>query len=310
MTKKKVLICGGTGFVGRNITERFADNPEYQVYATYFTRKPWHDSNIEWYNVNLCDERMADSLIEGMDIVIQAAAVTSGCKDTFERPWLHVTDNAVMNAYILRSAFLHKVKHVIYFSCSTMYGGGHCDEETPINPNPKYLGMVSTKLYNEKMCEFYAGLGETKYTVVRGSNFYGPHDKFGLDRAHVFGATVTKVMQATDSIEVWGDGSEARDVCYIDDLVNFVECALQNQRENFGLYNCGKGQAFSIGEIVSKIINASGKKLVVNYDTSKPSIQVSTSLNCLKASRELAWHSHVAIEDGIEKTLRWYRDNI
>jgi nucleoside-diphosphate-sugar epimerase len=248
---------------------------------------------------------MADSLIEGMDIVIQAAAVTSGCKDTFERPWIHVTDNAVMNAYILRSAFLHKVKHVIYFSCSTMYGGGHCAEDTPINPNPKYLGMVSTKLYNEKMCEFYAGLGETKYTVVRGSNFYGPYDKFGLDRAHVFGATVTKVLQATDSIEVWGDGSEARDICYVDDLVNFVECALEKQKENFGLYNVGFGEAFTIKNIVEKIIAASGKRIDIKFDTSKPSIQVSTSLNCEKATRDLGWVTNTSLPAGIVKTLAW-----
>ena len=266
MTKKKVLICGGTGFIGRNIAERFANNPEYQVFATYFTRKPWEHANIEWYNVDLCRPEMADSLIQGMDIVVQAAAVTSGCKDTFERPWLHVTDNAVMNSYIFRSAMLHKVKHVIWFSCSTMYGGGFCSEETPINPNPKYLGMVSTKLYLEKMAEFYAGVGETKFTAIRGSNFYGPYDKYALDRAHVFGATVTKVMQATDRIDVWGDGSEARDICYVSDLVDFVECAIAKQENKFGLYNCGYGQSLSIGNIVSEIIKSSGKELKINFD--------------------------------------------
>jgi nucleoside-diphosphate-sugar epimerase len=309
MKKKKVLIFGGTGFVGRNIAQRFADNPEYQVYATFFTRQPWDHPHIEWYNVDSCNDAMVDSLINGMDIVVQAAAVTSGCKDTFERPWLHVTDNAVMNSYIFRAAMLRKVKHVIWFSCSTMYGGGHCSEETPVNPNSRYFGMVSTKLYLEKMAAFFADQGETKFTAIRGSNFYGPWDKYALDRAHVFGATVTKVKLAGDHIDVWGNGSEARDICYIDDLVDFVECALDKQESKFGLYNCGYGTSFTIREIVTEIVVASGKSLAINYDTSKPSIQVSTSLDCKRAESDLGWTPKTSLVDGIKKTLGWYSDN-
>ena len=308
MTKPKVLICGATGFIGHNIAERFMQIGDYEVHATGYTRAPWSHKDISWTQTNLCSDQEVDGLISRLkpDIIVQAAAVTSGCRDTFERPWLHVTDNAVMNSYILRSAFINKVKHVIYFSCSTMYPNGRVTEETPIAPDPKYFGMVNTKLYLEKMCEFYAGLGNTKFTVIRGSNFYGPHDKYDLDRAHVFGATVNKVINATSEVEVWGNGLEGRDILYVDDLVRFVECALANQKDNFGLYNCGAGEATSIGDLVLKIIKASGKKLAIRYDTTKPTIQVSMSLDCTKAERELGWKVETGLEDGIKKTLEWY----
>jgi len=306
MTKKTMLVCGGTGFLGHNIAERFANHPGYEVHATCFQRPSWHHPNITWHQIDLCNGAMVGMLMNHMDIVVQAAAVTSGCKDTFERPYLHVTDNAVMNSYIFRHAFEKKAKHVIWFSCSTMYGGGFVNEQAPIAPNPRYFGMVGTKLYLEKMAAFYAGLGDTKFTVVRGSNFYGPHDKFALDKAHVFGATINKVMSATHMVDVWGDGSEARDVMYIDDLVNFVECAIEKQPDNFGLYNCGAGHAATIGDLVAKIIKVSGKDLAVKYDVDKPSIKVSTSLNCALAHSQLEWTPKVSLEDGITSTILWY----
>jgi len=307
--KKKVLITGATGFIGRNMVQHFAANPAYDVHAVAFTRPFYECNNVNFSYGDLCDEETVENLMENVDILIQAAAVTSGCKDTFERPWVHVTDNAVMNSYLMRAAHIHKVKHVIFFSCSTMYPDGHVSEETPISPNPRYFGMVNTKLYIEKLCAFYSGLGNTKYTVIRGSNFYGPYDKFDLDRAHVFGATITKVMKAEDEVVVWGDGKEARDLVYIDDLVDFVDCALERQTGNFGLYNCGLGIATPIGELVDKIIKNSGKDIGIKYDTTKPSIPVSFSLDCSLAEKELGWKPKTSLHRGIVKTLEWYNDN-
>ena len=55
---------------------------------------------------------------------------------------------------------------------------------------PQYFGAGWTKVYIEKMCEFYSRIGDTKYTVMRHSNVFGPHDKFDLEKSHVFGATI------------------------------------------------------------------------------------------------------------------------
>ena len=58
-------------------------------------------------------------------------------------------------------------------------------------------------------------LSDTKYTIIRHSNIYGPHDKYDLDKSHVFGATITKVMRAKETLEVWGNGKEIRDFLYM-----------------------------------------------------------------------------------------------
>ena len=110
-------------------------------------------------------------------------------------------------------------------------------------------------------------------------------------------------------MNVWGDGKEGRDLLYIEDLVNFVELAIKNQKAKFGLYNVGYGKLISINNLVKKIINISGKKLKIVNDLSKKSLKNSVFLNCDKAKKEIKWKRKFSLDQGIKKTLRWYLKN-
>ncbi len=306
----KILVLGGTGFIGRNMLEHFA-KLGHEIHAVHHLRAPYEMDGVEWHRADLRDDSYTlKKLIENTDIVIHAAATTSGSRDIVNNPAIHVTDNAVMGSVIFRAAHDAGVKHVIFFSCVTMFSGGEITEESPIDINPKYFGVAHTKMYLEKMCEFYAGLGRTKFTAIRHSNIYGQYDKFDLERSHVFGATMTKVMQAEDKIVVWGTGEESRDLLHVDDLCEFVELAIARQPEKFGLYNCGAGVAVKVKDFVQKIIDASGKKLTIEHDLTAPSIPTSLWLNCDKAQRELGWRALVKLEDGIIHTMDYWRKNV
>jgi nucleoside-diphosphate-sugar epimerase len=174
----------------------------------------------------------------------------------------------------------------------------------------KYFGVGNTKVYIEKMCDFYSRLGKTKHTVIRHSNIYGPHDKYDLERSHVFGATVTKVMTAKDEVVMWGTGEEKRDLLHVQDLCNFVELSIKNQENPYELYNVGLGEAVSVRDLVHKIIKASGKDLIVKSDLSKPTIKTSLYLDWKKAFTELGWFPEVTLDKGIEDTIEWYKENI
>jgi nucleoside-diphosphate-sugar epimerase len=312
--KKNLLVCGGTGFIGRNILLNLSKDSKYNLYAVYNQRKPFKNNKIKWIKSDLRNSHKVSEVTKNKDIVIQAAATTTGSKDVINQPFVHVTDNAVMNAYLFRSCFVNKVKHVIFFSCTTMYKSSNKPlKEEEFNPlkdiEPKYFGVANTKVYNEKMCEFYSGLGKTKFTAIRHSNIYGPFDKFDLERSHVFGATVTKVMTAKDKVIVWGRGNEKRDLLYIDDLVNFVKLLIIKQKNNFELFNCGAGYAVSIKDLVKKIIRISKKKLTIAYDISKPNIPTYLSVDCSKAKRILGWRSKTSLNLGIKKTIYWWKNN-
>lgn len=299
---KKILICGATGFLGRNLV--IGLDGSYNV--SYFSHK----------DVDLTDKKDVRFLLYKVqpDIIIQAAAVTSGAKDITERPYIHVTDNAVMNSLLFREAYNLKVPHFIFLSCTAMYPQ---DRDYPLKEEDfnykiyeKYFGVGWTKVYLEKMCEFYSRLGRTKFTVIRHSNCYGPHDKFDLERSHVFGATVTKIMQAKDKIEVWGDGTEERDFLYVSDLVDFIKLAIEKQETPFELVNVGSGQSITVNDLINRIACLAGKAdLRVEYDLSKSMIPSKLVLNCDKAKKIFGWEPKVSLEEGIKKTISWWKEN-
>jgi GDP-L-fucose synthase len=316
MAKRKLLILGVTGFIGRNIAEHFASDDTYDIIGVHFQSKPFDDPTINFVRADLRDPKILDPLFANADIVIQAAATTSGAKEIVETPHIHVTDNAVMNSYLLRAAFEHKIEHYIWFSCTLMYPSREQpwreDEyDANIEFHDSYFGAGWTKLYTEKMCEFYASISETKFTVMRHSNVFGPHDKYDLKRSHMFGANVTKVMTNQDGkLVLWGNGKEKRDLLYVSDLVNFVTASITAQKTKFGLYNVGSGSAYAVQHIVQKIIDISGKKITIEHDLTKPSIQTALSVDCSKAAAELNWQPETSLEDGIRKTIDWYAENL
>lgn len=312
--KKKLLICGATGFIGRNIVEHFSLLEGYEVFAVNNKRPSYEHPNVKWIKADLTNAQEVNAIVQGIDILIQAAATTSGSKDIISRPFIHTTDNAVMNSLIFRAAHEAGVKHILFFSCTVMLQSSdqaltENDFDANIPIHPRYFGVGWTKVYLEKMCEFYAGLGKTKYTVIRHSNIYGPYDKYDLERSHVFGATITKVMTAKDEITVWGAGEEARDLLYVEDLSDFVQKAIEKQKNEYELFNCGAGVAVKIKDLVKLIVQKSGKKIEIKHDLSQPSIPTSLFLDCKKAEVILGWRPQIDIEAGIAKTINWYDKN-
>ncbi len=317
MQKKKILILGGTGFIGRNLVLYFSKKSNFEVVTTYNKKKKFNCKNVKWLKADLTEPLDVEKVIKDIDIIIQAAATTSGSKDIVEKPMLHVTDNLIMNSLIFRKAYEKKVNHIIFFSCTVMYQSsktGLKEDDLDLNKKmyDKYFGIGWTKVSLEKQCEFYASLGKTKFTVLRHSNIFGPYDKFDLEKSHVFGATVTKVMSCSDGekITVWGEGKEGRDLLYIDDLINAIDLILINQLSRFSVYNVGYGKSIQIKDLVSKIVKFSGKKITIEYDTSKPSIKTNLFLDCKKIFDEIGWKRSTNFDDAVKRTIKWWKKNI
>ena len=97
---------------------------------------------------------------------------------------------------------------------------------------------------------------------------------------------------------------------YVDDLVDFVGCAIHNQTAPYVLYNCGYGDVIQIKDLVSKIVRSSKKNLAIEHDLSQPTINTRLFLDCTKAERELGWTRRTSLDDGIDKAIAWWGANI
>lgn len=305
MKKQRVVVLGGAGFIGTNFVRALATRPEFDVHATFHRNPHPIIPRTTWHEVNLLDQKSMAGLFEESDIVIQAAATTSGIKDAVEKPDYHVIDNVLMNSLILRETSRVGVRHFIFFSCTTMlqpldYNQNEEMFDLNLPPYPLYFGVAWTKVYLEKLCEFYSRHStNTKYTVVRHSNIYGPYDKFGKEGSHVFAATIYKVVTAHNEIEIWGNGSEKRDLLHVSDLITLVLKALERQTLNFRLYNCGSGMPVSIRELTELVVKVSGREISIKTNPLKPTTQFSVGLDCSLAKKELGWIPEVSLESGI-----------
>ena len=313
--KKKILICGATGFIGRNMLEHFYDNDEYDVRAIYHrTPEPSDDvtllyPQVEWVYADLTEKSHVKKVLKDVDIVLHYAAFTTNIKDGIEKPYLFVTDNVIMNSLIFRYAYECGVEHVVFPSCTVMYE----DTKKPIkekdfkgfiDDDKMYYGGGTTKVYSENMCRFYSKLGKTKYTVLRQTNIIGKYDKTDLEKAHFFSTMLQKINKAYKTIEVWGDGSEEKDLLSVDDLVNLVDIILKKQKDNFELLNVASENNVSISNIVEKMVKVSGKDLDIIYDISKPSRNIKLKFDVSRVKNKYGWSPNKNLSEVIDDLVR------
>lgn len=317
MKKTRVLICGVSGFIGRNLFEHFNRlGGDYEISGTYFKNPPTIPVP-NMFRYDLRDLKQAMSAVKNMDIVINAAAMTDGVGvfSKENKAVFYAKANNLINANLAEAVFINGVKNFVFLSCTVMYPSS----AKPVSENgvdisffhPKYLIPAKMKLFGEERCRYFAdwNSNSTKYTVIRHTNIYGPHDKFDLKRGHVLSATVEKAMTCDNEITVWGRGQESRDFLYIDDLIEFIKKAVELQKSNFEIFNAGSGKTYSVNELVNIIIACSGKKLNIVHDTTKPSVDAQMNISSEKAKRLLGWKAQIELREGILKTLKWYKLN-
>ena len=307
---KKILVCGGSGFIGKNLCIQLSKK-KVNLTATYFSKKPkLNIKNIKWIK---CDLRLLDDCIKvtkNKDIIIQCAATTSGSNDIIKSPYLHVTDNAIINSYLLKASYINNIKHFIFTSCTVMYKNSKIslkENQVDINKIYKtYFGVAHTKLYIEKMCKFFSSISKIKFSIIRHSNIYGPYDKFDEKKGHFIGSTIYKIFNLNKLI-INGKGNEKRDFLYIDDFLNFINSVIKKQRSKFEIYNCSYGKSFKIKKILEKIIKISNYKKKIIYNNNAKNINVNILVNSNKAKKELSWFPKIKIDNGLTKAIEWYK---
>jgi len=311
----KVVVAGGSGFVGVNLIRRLLELGAKVTATLHKKAAVVDDDTVTYVQCDLTREEDCARVFQGADYVFMCAANTSGAAVMEKTPLVHVTPNVVMNTLALEAAYSAGVKKFLFISSNTVYP----DVDHPVIEDEmmsgelfeKYYCVAWMKRFSEILCRMYAEkIKKPMMTVVvRPANIYGPFDDFEWATSHVVPALIRKVVERHDPIEVWGDGSDIKDLIYIDDFIEGILLAME-KLDRYDPINIATGRPCSIKDVLRTILDIDGYAHAnIAFDTSKPTMIPKRLIDVTKAKSVLGFEARTSIDEGIQKTVQWYRES-
>lgn len=310
---KKILVTGGAGFVGSNLILKLREL-NANVTATYHLHKPQiKDLSVKFIKADLTSAGECEIAAKGQELVFMCAANTSGAAVIEKKPLVHVTPNVIMNTLMMEAAYKTGAKKFLFISSSTVYP----PYEHPVKENEawknepfeKYFPVAWMKRFGEKLGEIYSTKIKKPMLVVivRPANMYGPYDDFNWETSHVIPALIRRVVERHHPIEVWGDGTEIKDLIYVEDFIEGMLLAMAKINK-FTPINIGTGKGVSIKNILDQIIEIDKyHNAKVKYNKSKPTMIKKRILDVSLSEKILEFESKTGIHEGLVNTTNWYK---
>jgi GDP-L-fucose synthase len=308
---KRVLVAGGSGFVGTHLTKKL-----HSLGAS--VRSTFHDKGlqqkiegIEYLKVNLLNSEDCLTATKDIDFVFMCAANSSGAEVMDKTPLIHLTPNVVMNSQMLSAAYENQVEKFCFISSNTVYpltDFAVTEKDVTGEFFEKYFIVGWMKRFSEIMCEMYATKIKQPMDilVVRPGNLYGPFDKFNKSESKVIAALIRRAIEKQDPFEVWGDGLDLKDFLYIDDFIEGMLKAFAIDKK-FTVLNIASGIPITIKEVLEKILEVTGHaQAKVVFDTTKPTMIPIRLINISAINEATGWKPKVGISDGLRQTVDWY----
>jgi GDP-L-fucose synthase len=309
----RVLVAGSGGLIGSNLVARLLSEGA-TVRATFHRKAPViREPRIEYVQCDLTRPEDCRKAVEGIQHVHLCAATTSGAAAIASTPMIHVTPNVIINTQMLEAAYGAGVEKFIWLGSTVAYpvSDKPMKEEQILEGEPfeKYYYAGWAKRFMEVLCKMYGEKLPKKMTtiVLRPTNVYGPNDDFEFATSHVLPALIRKSVERWDPIEVWGDGSEVRDLIYVDDMVEAMVRAAAKLTQ-YAALNVGLGKGYSVKEILRCILEEDGyAEAKIRFDPSKPTMIPLRLVDTSKAEAVLGFRAKTDLREGVARTIAWYR---
>lgn len=304
----RILIFGGTGFLGKNLVSRLLDDGHMvgmyvrqRSLGSLFLQKNY--DRIRIHKGEFSEEQGFEQLVRGYDVVYH---LISSTVPGIVNPLQDIETTIKPSLRLLEACVREKLKRVVFFSSGgTVYGvPKRCPliEEESGQPISSY-GIQKQAL--ERYLLFYQYAFGLPVSILRIANPYGryqrPFSKQGLI-ANMLGNYLTG-----NPVEVWGDGQVVRDYIYVDDVIE-AAVKILNYHGHESIFNIGSGRGYSVNEIIMQLGKLLGDSLQVRrYPGRKVDVPVNV-LDIGRAKHELAWQPQVSLQDGLRKMLRFWNE--
>lgn len=316
---KKILICGGAGFIGHHLAKTLKSQGHKVVVADIKPSNEYCDFTSYCDSYLCLDLTIRDSWstvlhkFQQIDEIYQLAADMGGAGYIFtgENDLNVMMNSAQINLFAVEFAMIWKAK-IFYSSSACMYpaynqadpSNPKCSEDSayPAAPDSEY-GWE--KLFSERLylaANRNAGLD---VRIARFHNIFGPEGTWKGGKEKAPAALCRKVIEATDYIEIWGPGTQTRSFLYISECVDGI-LKLMNS-EFLGPVNIGSEEMISINNLAKMIISISGKTLKIRNITGPIGVMGRNSDNTLLRNK-LGWEPTMKLVDGIKRTYKWIQE--
>lgn len=316
MKIKNILVTGGSGFIGTNLLSNLSNSGEFKLYSNNYSNINFKKiSGVNYIQSNLENLDDCRKICKNMDIVIMCAANSSGAAVMEKTPLAHLSPNIRMNINMAEAAYEAGVQKFIFISSNTVYPQVDFsvkEEDASFIFFEKYFVVGWMKRFSEVIMEIYSKkikLNKMVTIVVRPGNLYGPHDKFDPEKSKVIPSLIRKVVERQNPVPVWGDGNDLKDFLYIDDFINAL-VEIINKVDEYIVLNVASGNGVTIKQILNIILKIEkAENLKINYDTTMPTMIPKRLIDITKAKKYLNFNPKISLEEGLSRTISWYKSN-
>ena len=293
--KGKVLVTGGSGFVGRE-TVKLLQRNGYAVTVLDKAEKPEDFQNVKYIRGDLQNAAKCVIACAGKDFVIHLAAKPR-IPESFVDPDSYFDDNVTGTKNILTAASAVGVRKFVYCSSSSIYGNNPPPHKPYHKPDPlNYYAM--TKLFGEHLCKQYKNMFNLDYTILRFFTVYGPEQP-GCDDKGLMIAKFARLAKEGKPLTVHGDGELRRDYIHVSDVAAAIVAAVET-RVKSEIFNVGTGHNISVNSVVDILREFVPDVQVENVDVLKGYAK-ETLADISKAKKLLGWSPKISQADGIKE---------
>ncbi len=317
-SKQKVLITGGTGFIGSHVVEKLvALGAQVTVLDRIMDGQVKHiaylEDKVRFIKGDVTNPTDAKNACDGQTVVMNLAARVGGIEYNRTHQATMMRDNLAIAVSMLEAARVAGVERFLAVSSACVYPHA-CSVPTPEHegfidePEPTNGGYGWAKRMQEKLAQYYAEEFSMKVGIVRPYNAYGPRDHFDPEKSHVIAALIKRVFDGENPVRVWGTGTQTRAFLFVEDLAEGMIQAIERYPTPDPV-NLGTDHEVSIAELIQKIIAISGKNVSVEFDTTKPDGSPRRNSDNAKAKEKLGFTANTSLDEGLAKTITWYKEH-
>ena len=301
---KRVLVTGGTGFLGRFIVERLNNFSGLEVFAP-------RRSEYDLVKASDIDRVLSETR---PDLIIHLAAVVGGIGANQKNPGKFFYENLMMGVQLIEQARLHDVQKFVALGTVCAYPkftptpfreddlwNGYPEETNAPYGLAKKMMLVQSQSYRQQY-----GFNSI---FLLPANLYGPGDNFNPESSHVIPALIRKCIEARESgasfVEAWGTGNASREFLYVGDCAEAVvhASAIYNESEPV---NIGTGNEIKISELMQLIVRLTRFEGEIRWQPDKPDGQPRRRLDVSRAFEKFGFRAQVPFEAGLKRTVEWY----